>query len=66
MFLALGGSRRLLLPASVFASKINRESRVLASHTLKNTSVGRVFPDDKSVILCVNECLEKRKRQARG
>lgn len=62
MFIALGGSRRLLLPASVFASKTNPESRDLASRTLQNTAFARVFPDDKSAILCVNEGTEKGKR----
>lgn len=62
MFIALGGSRRLLLPASVFASKTNPESQELASRTLQNTAFARVFPDDKSAILCVNKGTEKGKR----
>lgn len=66
MFIALGGSQRLLLPASVFASKINPESRDLASHTLKTPYFGRVLPDDKSLILCVNEGPERGKREVKG
>lgn len=34
MFVALGGTLRLLLPASVFAAKINPGSRDLALHPL--------------------------------
>lgn len=62
VFIALGGSQYLLLPASMFASKINPENR----KTLKNPYFDQVFPDDKSAILCVNADSEKGQRQARG
>lgn len=45
VFIALGGSQRLFLPVSVFASKINPESRDFVSRTLSKpcTSV-ECFP----------------------